>query len=148
MIDKKAAIEAYKLAERNAHDTLGDPAGYLALTGSCPVAMVERQAQRLAALLAQLDEAEAALAAQRQRADKAQADMQFECDAHIETAESWREWKLRAVTAEEENAELRAKLANPVASPRVEGLFRQVQFERDCEWIDEIRKAGFTVKGG
>lgn len=63
MIDKKAAIEAYKIAERNAHDTLGDPAGYLALTGQCPVAMVERQAQRLAELLKQLDEAEAALAA-------------------------------------------------------------------------------------
>ena len=63
MIDKKTAIEAYKIAERNAHDTLGDPAGYLALTGSCPVAMVERQAQRLCELLRQLDDAEAALAA-------------------------------------------------------------------------------------
>ena len=63
MIDKKAAIEAYKITERNAHDMIGDPAGYLALTGSCPVAVVERQAQRLGALLKQLDEAEAALAA-------------------------------------------------------------------------------------
>jgi hypothetical protein len=78
MIDKKAAIEAYKIAERNAHDTLGDPAGYLALTGQCPVAMVERQAQRLAELLKQLDEAEAALAAQRQRADECTS-----CDRHF-----------------------------------------------------------------
>ena len=63
MIDKKAAIEAYKITERNAHDMIGDPAGYLALTGSCPVTVVERQAQRLGELLKQLDEAESALAA-------------------------------------------------------------------------------------
>jgi hypothetical protein len=69
MIDKKAAIEAYKIAERNAHDMIGNPDGYLALTGQCPVAVVERQAQRLGALLQQLDEAEAALAAERQRAE-------------------------------------------------------------------------------
>lgn len=49
------------------------------------------------------------LEAERQRADKAQTDMQFECDAHIETAESWREWKLRAVTAEAEIAALKGE---------------------------------------
>lgn len=52
------------------------------------------------------------LEAERQRADKAQADMQFECDAHIETAESWREWKLRAITAEEALIKEREHSAN------------------------------------
>ncbi|NMP26874.1 hypothetical protein GW590_08355 [Rahnella sp. SAP-1] len=78
MIDRKAQIEAFKMVERNAHEMVGNPDGYKQLTGLCPVAMVERQAQRLAELLTQLDEAEAALAAQRQRADECTS-----CDRHF-----------------------------------------------------------------
>jgi hypothetical protein len=55
------------------------------------------------------------LEAERQRADVAQADMQFECDAHIETAESWREWKLRAVTAEAEIAALKTDIESYIS---------------------------------
>ncbi|PKE31014.1 hypothetical protein CWS43_10070 [Rahnella sp. AA] len=80
------------------------------------------------------------LEAERQRADKAQADMQFECDAHIETAESWREWKLRAITAETEIAALKARLANPVVLGSSDVMSRNFA-------IKAIIAAGFTVKG-
>lgn len=99
------------------------------------------------------------LESERQRADNAQADMQFECDAHIETAESWREWKLRAITAAEEIAALKAKLANPVVLPElcsvVEGEYAdspQITPDPDGylfyshKVIESIIIAGFTVK--
>lgn len=101
----------------------------------------------------------AAFEAERQRADKAEADMQFECDAHIDTAESWREWKLRAITAAEEIAALKAKLANPVVLPElcsvVEGEYAdspQITPDPDGylfyshKVIESIIIAGFTVK--
>ncbi|MFU2318953.1 hypothetical protein [Rahnella sp. PCH160] len=99
------------------------------------------------------------LEAERQRADKAQTDMQFECDAHIETAESWREWKLRAVTAEAELAALKAKLANPVVLPPRKNASYYVDEEftnadlaaiyntARLELSVKIQNSGFTVKG-
>lgn len=90
------------------------------------------------ALLGQLE-------AERQRADKAEADMQFECDAHIDTAESWREWKLRAITAAEEIAALKAKLANPVVLPNRRDSDPAILTYTDA--IKAINEAGFTVKG-
>lgn len=107
------------------------------------------------------------LEAERHRADKAQADMQFECDAHIDTAESWREWKLRAITAEEEIAalktdiesyirisseltteveELRAKMANPVVLPNRRDSDPAILTYTDA--IKAINAAGFATKEG
>lgn len=37
---------------------------------------------------------------------------------------------------------------NLVVRPRLEPCLKQVQFERDCEWIEEIKAAGGIVKDG
>lgn len=74
-----------------------------------------------------------AFEAERQRADYGQQvinQRNAECDRLIN-----------------EIAALKAKRANPVVPPRVEGILKQWQFERDCEWIEAIHAAGFTIKG-
>ncbi|HDL8447551.1 TPA: hypothetical protein PXR41_004540 [Yersinia enterocolitica] len=53
----------------------------------------------------------------------------------------------RIVKAEAELSAANEKLSKAVLPPRVEGILKQWQFERDCEWIESIKAAGFTVEG-
>lgn len=56
-IDKRAQKELYAKVERQAHSLRGNPREYQAVTGLCPVNVIEMHAQKIQA---QLDELEAA----------------------------------------------------------------------------------------
>ncbi|EPB9884069.1 ead/Ea22-like family protein [Yersinia enterocolitica] len=53
----------------------------------------------------------------------------------------------KRLAAEAELSAANEKLSKAVLPPRVEGILKQWQFERDCEWIESIKAAGFTVEG-
>ncbi|EKN3385516.1 hypothetical protein OU757_004597 [Yersinia enterocolitica] len=53
----------------------------------------------------------------------------------------------KLATAEAALSAANEKLSKAVLPPRVEGILKQWQFERDCEWIESIKAAGFTVEG-
>lgn len=52
------------------------------------------------------------------------------------------------IARDREIAALKTKINKPVVPPRVEGLLKQWQFERDCEWKAAIEDAGGIVKDG
>ena len=57
-IDKRAQKELYAKVERQAHSLLGNPREYQAVTGLCPVNVIEMHAQKIQALLDELEAAE------------------------------------------------------------------------------------------
>ncbi|HHI2217055.1 hypothetical protein [Enterobacter cloacae] len=54
-IDKRAQKELYAKVEQQAHSLRGSPREYQALTGLCPVNVIEMQAQKIQALLDELE---------------------------------------------------------------------------------------------
>lgn len=54
-IDKRAQKELYSKVEQQAHSLRGNPREYQALTGMCPVNVIEMQAQKILALLDELE---------------------------------------------------------------------------------------------
>ncbi|EFE7247434.1 hypothetical protein F9V24_11715 [Escherichia coli] len=61
-IDKRAQKELYAKVEQQAHSLRGSPREYQALTGMCPVNVIEMQAQKIQALLDGLEAAERRIA--------------------------------------------------------------------------------------
>ncbi len=57
-IDKQAQKELYAKVERQAHSLRGSPCEYQALTGLCPVNVIEMHAKKILALLDELEESE------------------------------------------------------------------------------------------
>ncbi|AVU51321.1 MULTISPECIES: hypothetical protein [Enterobacter cloacae complex] len=54
-IDKRAQKELYAKVEQQAHSLRGSPREYQALTGMCPVNVIEMHAQKIQALLDELE---------------------------------------------------------------------------------------------
>lgn len=54
-IDKRAQKELYAKVEQQAHSLRGNPREYRAVTGMCPVNVIEMQAQKIQALLDELE---------------------------------------------------------------------------------------------
>lgn len=54
-IDKRAQKELYANVEQQAHSLRGNPSEYQAVTGMCPVNVIEMQAQKIRALLDELE---------------------------------------------------------------------------------------------
>ena len=54
-IDKRAQKELYAKVERQAHSLRGNPREYQAVTGLCPVNVIEMHAQKIQALLDELE---------------------------------------------------------------------------------------------
>nr|EFK6266181.1 hypothetical protein [Escherichia coli] len=74
-IDKRAQKELYAKVEQQAHSLRGNSREYQAVTGLCPVNVIEMQAQKILALLAELeakDRRNAELEAKLQATDKLQ----------------------------------------------------------------------------
>ena len=61
-IDKRAQKELYAKVEQQAHSLRGSPREYQALTGMCPVNVIEMHAQKIQALLDELEAAEKRIA--------------------------------------------------------------------------------------
>ena len=61
-IDKQAQKELYAKVEQQAHSLRGSPGEYQALTGLCPVNVIEMHAQKIQALLEELEAAEKRIA--------------------------------------------------------------------------------------
>ncbi|MCE6964910.1 hypothetical protein K6W81_13635 [Enterobacter sp. MW07] len=58
-IDKRAQKELYAKVEQQAHSLRGNSREYQAVTGLCPVNVIEMQAQKILALLDELEAADA-----------------------------------------------------------------------------------------
>ncbi|MGK3245274.1 hypothetical protein ACCX57_12980 [Enterobacter kobei] len=54
-IDKRAQKELYAKVEQQAHSLRGNPREYQAVTSMCPVNVIEMQAQKILALLDELE---------------------------------------------------------------------------------------------
>lgn len=61
-IDKHAQKELYAKVEQQAHSLRGSPREYQVLTGLCPVNVIEMQAQKIQALLDELEAKDAKIA--------------------------------------------------------------------------------------
>ena len=61
-IDKRAQKELYAKVERQAHSRRGNPREYQVVTGLCPVNVIEMHAQKIQALLDELEAAEKRIA--------------------------------------------------------------------------------------
>ena len=57
-IDKRAQKELYAKVEQQAHKLRGNPISYQVVTGMCPVNVIEMHAQKVQALLDELEEYE------------------------------------------------------------------------------------------
>ncbi|MEP8949619.1 hypothetical protein ABKU95_17775 (plasmid) [Enterobacter asburiae] len=57
-IDKQAQKELYAKVDRQAHSLRGNPREYQAVTGLCPVNVIEMHAKKILALLDELEESE------------------------------------------------------------------------------------------
>lgn len=57
-IDKRAQKELYAKVEQQAHSLRGSPREYQALTGLCPINVIEMHAQKIQALLDELEAAD------------------------------------------------------------------------------------------
>lgn len=64
-IDKQAQKELYAKVEQQAHSLRGSPREYQALTGLCPVNVIEMHAQKIQALLDELEAKDNQLSVQR-----------------------------------------------------------------------------------
>lgn len=58
-IDKRAQKELYAKVEHQAHSLRGNPREYQVVTGLCPVSVIEMHAQKIQALLDELEAADA-----------------------------------------------------------------------------------------
>lgn len=65
-INKQAQKELYAKVEQQAHSLRGSPREYQALTGLCPVNVIEMHAQKIQALLDELEAKDSTIATQQQ----------------------------------------------------------------------------------
>ncbi|MZJ51327.1 hypothetical protein GT614_00705 [Enterobacter hormaechei] len=76
-IDKQAQKELYAKVEQQAHSLRGSPREYQALTGLCPVNVIEMHAQKIQALLDELEAAEKRIAEQSEIMRQAASDISY-----------------------------------------------------------------------
>lgn len=86
-IDKRAQKELYAKVERQAHSLRGNPREYQAVTGLCPVNVIEMHAQKIQALLDEL-EAKDQRIAELERKEQ-HSDRQSVIDALASSGEEW-----------------------------------------------------------
>lgn len=86
-IDKRAQKELYAKVERQAHSLRGNPREYQAVTGLCPVNVIEMHAQKIQALLDEL-EAKDQRIAELERKEQ-YSDRQSVIDALASSGEEW-----------------------------------------------------------
>ncbi|WP_171963470.1 hypothetical protein [Enterobacter hormaechei] len=86
-IDKRAQKELYAKVERQAHSLRGSPCEYQALTGLCPVNVIEMHAQKIQALLDELEAAEKRIAELERK--EQHSDRQSVIDALASSGEEW-----------------------------------------------------------
>nr|WP_240912265.1 hypothetical protein [Enterobacter roggenkampii] len=106
-IDKRAQKEIYATVEKQAHKLRGNPIAYQVVTGMCPVNVIEMQAQKVQALLDELEAKDKQIDDLKATAAHSNAGWK---EAHEQEA--------RAEAAEKRIAELEArevKLPNPHA---------------------------------
>ncbi|EMY0685281.1 hypothetical protein AAH820_004731, partial [Yersinia enterocolitica] len=144
---------AYRDVELTARNMRGKPEEYRVVTGFCPVNVVEMQAQKIQALIAQLEEAQKESAIRLEAIEQMRKTVAHNVE-RAQTAEAALsaaneridELELQQIKQNGANSVLIAaldaaneKLSKPVVMPRVEGILKQWQFERDCEWIESIK---------
>lgn len=86
-IDKRAQKELYAKVEQQAHSLRGSPREYQALTGMCPVNVIEMHAQKIQALLDEL-EAKDKRIAELERKEQ-HSERQSVIDALAGSGEEW-----------------------------------------------------------
>lgn len=86
-IDKRAQKELYAKVERQAHSLRGNPREYQAVTGLCPVNVIEMHAQKIQALLDELEAAEKRIAELERK--EQHSDRQSVIDALASSGEEW-----------------------------------------------------------
>lgn len=86
-IDKRAQKELYAKVEQQAHSLRGSPLEYQALTGLCPVNVIEMHAQKIQALLDELEAAEKRIAELERK--EQHSDRQSVIDALASSGEEW-----------------------------------------------------------
>ena len=86
-IDKRAQKELYAKVERQAHSLRGNPREYQAVTGLCPVNVIEMHAQKIQALLDELEAAEKRIAELERK--EQHSERQSVIDALAGSGEEW-----------------------------------------------------------
>ena len=86
-IDKRAQKELYAKVEQQAHSLRGSPREYQALTGMCPVNVIEMHAQKIQALLDELEAAEKRIAELERK--EQHSERQSVIDALAGSGEEW-----------------------------------------------------------
>ena len=128
---------AYRDVELTARNMRGKPEEYRVVTGFCPVNVVEMQAQKIQALIAQLEEA------------------QKESAIRLEAIEQMRKTVAhnveRAQTAEAALSAANEKLSKPVVLPQGTGWASDPYNHGRNDGIQDckvaLKEAGFTVEG-
>lgn len=138
-IDKQAQKELYAKVEQQAHSLRGNPREYLAATGMCPVNVIEMHAQKIQALLDELE------AANRRNAEL------------NSTLERWATDRAQSASelddAEKRIAELEAR--EVVLPPRYSMLYRDgfdepyhtVFVYKQHQVIEVLQAAGIRING-
>lgn len=137
-IDKRAQKELYAKVEQQAHSLRGSPREYQALTGLCPVNVIEMHAQKIQALLDELEAADNNL---------------IDSECHVaELEEALRDKQALLEASEKRIAELEAREVVLPSTQDVHPLGSQsakifCDFYRNIinRCADEIRKAGVNV---
>lgn len=104
-IDKRAQKELYAKVEQQAHSLRGSPREYQALTGLCPVNVIEMHAQKIQALLDELEAADNNL---------------IDSECHVaELEEALRDKQALLEASEQRIAELESLMAPQLPQPAV-----------------------------
>lgn len=137
-IDKRAQKELYAKVEQQAHSLRGSPREYQALNGLCPVNVIEMHAQKIQALLDELEAADNNL---------------IDSECHVaELEEALRDKQALLEAAEKRIAELESREVVLPSTQDVHPLGPQsakifCEFHRNIinRCADEIRKVGVKV---
>lgn len=146
-IDKQAQKELYAKVERQAHSLRGSPCEYQALTGLCPVNVIEMHAKKILALLDELEESERlrlkfqdANCELRQKLEVAERTSAARLGAIDTTHKMFQRERDRAEKAEKRIAELELKLE--AAEKRIAELERKEQHSERQSVIDALAGSG------
>ena len=108
-INKRAQKELYAKVEHQAHLLRGSPREYQALTGLCPVNVIEMHAQKIQALLDELEAKDKSIDFLKEQLDQL-ANFNPDWDKLEAATDSIREHIAKLSLAEKRIAELEAKL--------------------------------------
>lgn len=137
---------AYRDVELTARNMRGKPEEYRVVTGFCPVNVVEMQAQKIQALIAQL---EAAQKLNPLLVNVSELEATYIGDIRLHMA-AISDWKLRAETAEAALSAANEKLSKPVVLPQGTGWASDPYNHGRNDGIQDckvtLKEAGFTVE--